>query len=168
MPNGFVGQPARAFLRKANEGHNRAIGVTQETAENNNQIRAAGVAQGAAISNAMRIQHARELPFRPEDAEHGRFVTGVGNSTNIVVNQDDHARLVGQIHRIDDAIGECVYSCIREIEDLCRTVFVMPTVSKRCMDICNDFNRVLGSFRIGDEAAMHIRNFAYEIDGIGH
>jgi len=150
MPNGFVGNAARRYLGDVNAAHTRAVSAGRDVPENMTQVREA------------------RMPFMPEDANLGRASVGRGSSDNIVVSIADYNDVAHAICRIEDTIGQCMYRTTVEIEEMCRTIFVMPTVSPGCINIASEVKSCLGPMRsIPDDAAILVRNFAREIDEIG-
>lgn len=152
MPNGFSGNAAVRYIGHAATAHTRALGVAQQE-----------VPQGAP-----RMVRVREFPFTPEAAITGRFVVGRGDSSNIVVNQEAYDQVARMISSIDDHIGECIYRTAAEIEEMCRSIFVLPTVSPECLNFCNTVKTSMGNFRgLTEDAALATRSFAREITEIG-
>jgi len=150
MPNGFVGNAARRYLGDVNAAHVRAVSAGRSIPEGSAQLREA------------------RIPFSPEDADIGRAVSGRGGSTNIIVSQADYEDVARAICKTDDNIGECLYRSACEIEEMCRTIFVMPAVSAGCVNVANEIKGCLGILRsITEDAAIQARSFAREITEIG-
>ena len=151
MPRGFIGRPARAYLTEAAEAHNQAVTRTTQ-----------------AISRAQRRNiNARTLPFQPSDGA-GAALTGVGNSSNIVVSQQEYETIAHDICRADEDMGACLYNAACEIEKLCQTAFILPTAVPRCLNVSDTVKRSLGQFRtVTEEMALQSRRFAREITEVG-
>jgi len=155
MPNGFSGRPATTYLTGVSNAHQRAI-----TAGNN--------AGNQTPANTPRIPNARRLPFSPDEANTGSFTTGRGNSTNIVVSLQEYEEITRKLDRVDDKIGECLYRAALEIEELCKTAFVMPEAVPRVLGVCGGVKTSLTDFRtITHELTTTMRRFAQEITSIG-
>ena len=155
MPKGFSGRPAAAYLTRVSDAHQRAV-----TAGNN--------AGNQAPANSPQIPNARRLPFSPDEAHTGGYITGRGNSGNIVVSLREYEEITYKLDQIDDRIGECLYRVSVEIEELCRTAFVMPEVVPRVLGVCDGVKSSLGEFReLTHELAVMLRNFAREATDIG-
>jgi len=159
MPRGFVGRAASAYLTSAEQVHTRATTQTSR------------IATGVPVSPGAttRLLRTKTLPFNPEDARAGGPVpTGRGNSSNIVVRQEDYEAISWLINQADDRVGECMHNIACEIEALCQTVFVLPDAVPRCLNISDSVKRSLGQFRsVTEDALIRTRNFAREISEIG-
>jgi len=159
MPRGFTGKPASIYLMRASTVHDRA-------ASNSARIAHAAPASESATARAIRT---RSLPFDPDEAFIGGHIpTGRGNSSNIVVRQEDYETVSRAISHADDRIGECMYNIANEIEALCQTAFVLPNAVPRCLNISDGIKNSLGQFRnVTEDALQQARNFAREISDIG-
>jgi len=151
MPNGFLGRPPQKYLTDVSQAHSRAANVSQQ-----------------APSSGPRVRPSRALPFVPGDANNGRFATGRGDSSNIVANQEDYEAITRYVSQIDDAISECIYRTTEEIEEICQTIFILPSVGPRCIEIAGKVKGMMGQFRsLSDDATQQTRNYAREITEIG-
>ena len=151
MPNGFIGRAAAKYLSQVSNAHSNAVSATSQTP-----------------SHAPPGPRVRRLPFTPDDAFNGNFSTGRGDSSNIVVNQEEYEAACRTIDQIDDKIGECLYRTAREIEHMCQTSFILPAAVPRCMNISDSVKNSLNEFRtVTHDAIVEIRRFAREIDEIG-
>jgi len=152
MPNGFIGRPALTYLTQVSEAHTRAENRMQRAPQ----------------EGRFRMR-ARPLQFNPEDATVGRFTTGRGDSSNIVVSQQEYDTVSYYINQIDDTIGECIYRTACEIEEMCQTIFILPSVVRGCMNISDTVKGSLNQFRtMTDETIQQARRFARDIMDIGH
>ena len=151
MPNGFSGNAAQRYLSDVAAAQAQAVEATQNMSS--------GIAP---------MPIPRDLPFLPDSTQNGRFSTGQGSSDNIVVNQGEYDAVARILCRIDEQIGECLYQCATEIDEMCETIFIMPTVSPRCRNISNDVVRCLGQLRsLTEDIALNVRRFAQDINDIG-
>jgi len=163
MPNGFFGNAARRYLTQVTTVHTRAVAAAQKCQEEipddmpNNMS-----------SNITGMARMRQLPFTPEDGFTGRATTGRGDSSNIVVDEHEYNEVVRRLCQIDDAIGECIYKTAAEIEELCQTIFVLPSVAPRCQDISHRLKNMLREYaELTAELELKTRSFAREITEIG-
>jgi len=153
MPTGFIGPPARRYLTQATQDHTRATNVLTQ----------APTGQGVPT-----LRQARNLPFSPEDANTGTTNFGRGGTGNIAVNQQDYETISRQVSQLDDKIGHCIYTATTEIEEICQTIFRLPSATPRCMNISDKVKTSLGQFRsVTEDAGLQIRRFASDITNIG-
>jgi len=152
MPNGFSGNAARSYLTQASRAQENAQDATRQ-------------AQGDIPTNTRgALQRMRQLPFDPEDANHGQFSTGRGDSSNLVADQLEYNEIANSISKMDDAMGYCVHQTATEIEQLCQTIFVMPGTAARCQDISQEVKNLLRMYaEISNDLLTATRNFAYDI-----
>jgi len=162
MPRGFVGQPATKYLTLANEAHANSTNNAAQTG-----ARVAATALGSAnTASRLRI---RQLPFEPAEGATGSPVpTGRGNSSNIVVSQQEYESLTNMISQADYRVGECMYNVAKEIELLCQTVFMLPSAVPRCLNISDSVKNSLGEFSgVTEDCTLQTRGFARAITDIG-
>jgi len=165
MPNGFAGNGARAFLTSASKAHLRVSDVIEENNKHTDEILGATPRNRATPISRLRLQR---LPFGPEDADSGRHMVGHRNSTNIVANRDEYFAAAQAIRTVDETLGECIYAAVRDIEDMCGTIFILPSATPQFLDIACTIKDTLGNFRDGSESLAHeCRLFATEITDIG-
>jgi len=152
MPDGFIGNAAHRYLREVSAAH----------------AKASGALQGTLPAGAPSMPRPRPLPFSSDNAQSGRFSVGGGSSNNIVVGQDEYESVARTLCRIDEQIGECLYQCATEIDEMCETIFIMPTVGPRCKNISDSVVRCLGQLRsLTEDVALNARKFAQDINDIG-
>ena len=166
MPNGFAGIAAKAFLTTVHVAQRRTQEVIKENDDQN-----AGIAARTPSTRVQRdAAHARVelLPFNPADALTGRFVTGHRNSTNIVVSRAEFATIARTLQQIDEDLGRCIYETAKEIEDMCNTIFIMPSVSPKCKEIACAVRESMSTYRnASDDLAIECNKFANDMSDIG-
>ncbi|MCL2574515.1 MAG: hypothetical protein FWE34_08200, partial [Defluviitaleaceae bacterium] len=108
MPRGFVGRAASRYLGDTSNAHSQALNSTARISSN-------------APSRTMQARGGtrQRLPFDEQEATSGKFVTGRGDSSNIVADQKEYADITRKISQADDKIGECLYRVAQEIENMC-------------------------------------------------
>jgi len=127
----------------------------------------------AAAARAIQARLIREprpvrLPHPPESAYIGKFSSWQGNSTNIVVNQSEYESICHIVDNIDNNMGACIYNVANEIEEMCRTSFILPSVGPRCLNISDNLKRSLGEFRaVTEDSLIRLRRYVQDTMGIG-
>ena len=159
---GFTGTIAANFSNRTNEAISKASEVHNKNPfEGRNYIRV----QPPRLSSPLNQQ----APFAVEGSNSVRHFTGVGNSTNIVMEQALYTHVVREVDKADDNAGENIYKCCIEIEQMCQNIFVVPETISRILAITGQVKSSLGQFRsMTEEINIHTRNFARamtEIDG---
>ena len=102
-------------------------------------------------------------PFN-EMLSGGSQRTGVGNSSNIVVEQSTYENVTKMADRVDDEAGAEIYKCCMEIEQMCQNTFVVPETISRILAITGQVKGSLGQFRsMTEEINIATRNFARNI-----
>ena len=156
MPNGFVGMASKRYLGDVSQAHRNALTTIDQS-------------RVQAPENSPQVPRPRRLPFVLEDASVGRHISGMGSSGNIVVSQREYNEVMVKIRGADEKMGRCIYSVCSEIEDLCRTMFIMPAVAPRCLNVCGSVKTSLPDFGSVTEGCLsEMLGFARDIDSIGH
>ena len=165
MPNGFLGNAAAKYIGHASRALTKAMTTMQESTMN------ANLSNSSAAARAVRIPpvpRQRDLPFSEEDAHTGRFITGRGDSSNIVVDEDECLKISRAISDINYKMDDCMYRTAAEIEEMCRTIFIMPTVTPQCMNFCDAVKSSLIHFRdLTEDMSQEVRKFALKVAEIG-
>ena len=151
MPNGFRGNPPAVYLGKVSEAHSVAV--------------AAGNQAPAGAPHGPRVVR---LPHPPSTANSGSFSVGYNNSSNIVTSQSEYDTVARIVSEMDDGVGEAIYNISTEIEELCETIFVMPSTTPRILALAGTIKSSMGSFRSAtEEMSASARMFASEIVSVG-
>ena len=157
MPNGFSGYSVKRFFETTNHALEQAVNI-----HNNNPM------QGMKGVISPRILNVR-MPFTVDSALSGRYTTGVGRSSNIVVNPAVYENVIKNVNRVDDQSGADLYRLSVAIEKMCNNIFIVPETIPRIMAITGQIKKCLGQFRpIAEEVNITTRNFVrqmMEIDG---
>ena len=161
MPRGYVGQPCWRYLNEVSDAISDAKPVHNQNPFSNLSNRAVSPPSLAPRRNKF-------PPHTPDTAKSGSFSTGIGNSSNIVVEQNEYDSILTQINQIDDAIGLELYNIVLEIEAMCEVDYVMPLTVPRCLLISNAVKNSLSDFRaLTDECLTKVRYFISGIMGVG-
>jgi len=149
--NGFSGRAAQTYLTEVAQAHSKAVDAGKKTP--------AGAPPGPRAS---------KLPFEPQEAKGGGFVTGYNNSSNIVASQSEYESISNKISQADDRMCECLYRVAQEIEAMCQSVYKLPSAVPRCLNISDSVKGSMGEFRSQTEEALGgLRSYAREIVEIG-
>jgi hypothetical protein len=154
MPKGFIGNAPALYLNDVTTAHQEAINA-------GNQI-----VSGAPSSNPPGY-NGRRPPFESRGT-NGSVVTGQGSSSNIVVDTHEYAEINMRISQADDKMGECLYRVALEVEEMCRTTYILPETIPHCLNVADAIKASLGEFRSLTEEALTVANsFARDIADIG-
>jgi len=150
------------YLSQAKEAHTSATDNVTQTGE---QL----VTRAPGSANTASRFRIRQLPFEPAEGASGASVpTGRGNSSNIVVSQQEYDSLTRMISQADYRVGECMYNVAKEIELLCQTVFMLPSAVPRCLNISDSVKNSLGEFcGVTEDCGLQTRGFTRAITDIG-
>jgi len=150
MPNGFSGRAATRYLTEVNDAHSEAASASRQTP----------VATPRDLG-------AKQMPFSPGEAKGGSFITGKGNSSNIVADRGEYEEISHKISEVDDRMGHCLFSVAQEIEAMCQSAYKLPWAVPRCLNISNGIKSSLGEFRsLTEEATQKISTYARDITEI--
>jgi len=168
MPRGFVGAPATVYLKSVEEAHALAAKSMEQVEGKIESVRNSGLAVRGS-ERLLSTPQERQLPFSSSEASSGGFFTGVGNSSNIVVSMNDYNSILRQMSHTDDRISDCLYQISSELEEMCRTSFILPAAVPRCLHVSDSIKRSLGQFRsVTDDAVMQMKRYVQQILDIGY
>lgn len=155
--NGFSGMSAQRFLISTTEAMSRASEV-----HNLNPLE--GVPEGKVTPPRLRTPTNQRPPFPIESAMGGKHMVGIGNSTNIVVNQGVYDNVLRMLDMSDEQSGEDIYRIAVAIEEMCASTFIVPETVPRVMSITSQIKGLLGEFRsLTEDACIQTRKFVNEI-----
>jgi hypothetical protein len=127
MPDGFVGKACQSYLEAVNT--------------------ALSAAHGVHIANAQSPPSELNLRHRSEDAMYGSHMTGAGNCTNIVVDQNAYTEALQKMSRVDAEVAEDLHRIANEIEKMCDTIFIVPETLCNYKQILNQVRSSLDEFQ---------------------
>jgi len=158
MPNGFRGNAAESYLGAADSA--------LSTAASEHDQRPLTPQAGAERPNLPSTPNV-QTPHDVSSAQSGGNITGVGNSSNIVVGSAEYNNILSKIESIDDDMGRNLHQISVCIEEMCRSNFVMPQTVQRCNTITSDFKNALDEYsRLTDEPIMEMHKFSDKIISI--
>jgi len=141
-----------------------AVGSMQSVSFSGHVTRPARTVQAPLIREPRPVR----LPHPPESAYIGRFTSWQGNSTNIVVNQSEYESICHIVDNIDNNMGACIYNVAAEIEEMCRTSFILPSAGPRCLNVSDSIKRSLGEFRaVTEDSLIQLRRYVQSVMGVG-
>ena len=151
MPNGFRGNHAATYLNKIYELHTQAASAAGET-----------------VPSAPTGPRIITLPFPPSTAFSGSHVTGHGNSSNIVSEQNEYGIYSKSVIEADERAGQTIYDSSNKVQGMTATVFVLPQAVPRIVNVTTDVTSALLTFRAAtEEMSSSARGFAGEIVSVG-
>ena len=104
------------------------------------------------------------LPFTPENAFGGRHSLGMGNSSNIVVDEGLYEDTLRKLDMVDDECGENIHKTSMIIEEMCSSMYVVPETGPRVKAIADRVKSMLGEFRsLTENTSIQTRKFVNEI-----
>lgn len=157
MLRGFVGASANQFVLSTNRSMSDAIKVHNRDPFEDIQARQEYLPR---LRNVMN----QRLPFSTEDAIFNRHRIGVGNSSNIVINEDVYSDVAKKARDLDYEVGEMLYRMAEEIERMCNSIFIVPETAPRVMELTSQFKHLMTSFNgVTDDTIILVRRFVNEI-----
>jgi len=162
MPKGFSGQTAERFIKNTNEALHRAGEVHAKPPHTTPPPPGINMPKFQEPIN-------QKPPFQPEEANPftDKYITGVGNSSNIIVEQSVYEDCVKKIEITDDTIGREIYNMCHTIEEMCKSIYILPETIPGIMAITQRLKDCLPKFReITEEVNIQIRKYINEIGDI--
>jgi len=162
MPNGFIGASVRRFL----EGTNKAM-TAAGSVHDRKPFEGVSVGEIKVIVPAIPSGSNQRFPINPTEAMQGTHMTGVGRSSNIVVNQAVYEDAGKRLDRTDDRAGEEIYKIATAIEEMCADMYIVPSTVPKVLAITGQIKDSLGRFRAATENVnIETRRFVNEISRI--
>jgi hypothetical protein len=110
----------------------------------------------------------QQPPYDPANAMSGGYPTGVGNETNIGVDQSIYSDILKQIQEADMKTEAEIHKAILQIEELCAANYILPQTLPRYLSIVNYVMDSLAEFRsLTDDAKTNTEYFMDDIMSIG-
>jgi len=99
----------------------------------------------------------------------GLISRNVGNSSNIVVDPVVFNDSIRRMNSMDNHIGAEVHGLLREVEEMCATIFHVPAVARQIKNFCDEVTRHLGRFQdTTDSISIETKRFVGEMAQIDH
>jgi len=106
-------------------------------------------------------------PHSPDSAESGGYSTGIGNSSNVVVDGNTYDEILQRIRMIDAETAESMYNIAVQIEEMCQSIYIVPSTLPKYLAIVDKVKASLGEFQsLTDEARSFANGFVEEVTHI--
>ena len=160
MPYGFIGNACKVYLSAIGSALTSAAAV-----HNQNPYNTAG--NGVCAPPPLPVRNNHNPKSTPDMAMNGGFATGVGNQTNVVVNLDDYDKILQKIRITDAKFAEEIYSISEKIEEMCTSIYIVPSTLPKYLSILEQVKSSLGEFQsLTEEARSKMNQFVDEIIAI--
>ena len=157
MVRGFTGQSATRFITATN---NSLLTAIQEHSRNPFENVSS---EGHPLPRLNRVVNQR-LPFQTEGMPITWHRIGIGNSTNMVVNEAVYDDVLRRTSMLDDQVGEELYKCAEAIEKMCGEIFIVPETAARILAITSEIKQSMGHFRyLTEEVITLARRYTNEM-----
>jgi len=156
MPQGFIGKASRRYLLTVGDAMSSAHAV-------HNRDPFGGQSHRIKISG--RSNHS--APHSTDSAESGGYSTGIGNSSNVVVDGNTYDEILQRIRMIDAETAESMYNIAVQIEEMCQSIYIVPSTLPKYLAIVDKVKASLGEFQsLTDEARSFANGFVEEVTHI--
>ena len=157
MQRGFSGTFAGQFMERTNEAVQRASTAHNKPPLGNTTFEKARIPNLGTPMN-------RNPPFSSMGSSH---TTGVGNSSNIVVDEMVYRDAINRLDIIDDQAGEEIYKMTCTIEEMCKNIYVVPATNPRVVAITEQLKGSLSQFRsLCGDITTRTRRYVDEVGNI--
>jgi len=157
MTNGFVGNASNHHIATVKQGLSSASAV-----HSMNPFGGAGGGRVPPPSMGDRMN--MNSPHSPMTAVLGGVRTGIGNRSNVVVEQGLYNEVLQRILTTDIAIAEELHAIMIRIEEMCETIYIVPETLPKYLDAVNKLKSSLGEFQsLTNEARVGTERFVGEI-----
>jgi len=157
MPHGFVGKASQKYLA--------TVSAAMESAHAVHSVNPlAGMAGAAAAPPSVPVAHNHRLSHQPDSARSGSYSTGLGNQSNIVVKDAEYRETTQMMTTICYQHGEAIYNMLVHLEKMCDTVYIVPHMKPKYLELVNKAKSSLEDFQtLTDKARISALEFIDEI-----
>lgn len=160
MPYGFIGEASRKVLTTASDALTNAAAV-----HNQNPYRSSS--GGACAPPPLPVRNNHSAGNSPDTAMGGGYQTGVGNQTNVVVDQSAYDEILQKIQVTDARIAEDLYNLAVQIEQMCETIYIVPATLPKYLAIVDRVKGSLGEFQsLTEDARLRAHQLVEEMINI--
>ena len=101
------------------------------------------------------------------DGTTGGYSLNVGNPTNIVVDDGVYKSELSRIVQSDEAMAERILNVIRELEDACENIFIIPRTTAGAREVLDEVKRQMQGFGAYTTLTNHVaNNYLAKMQGI--
>jgi len=72
---------------------------------------------------------------------------GVGTSENVVMKEAVYHNCLAQLQQLDDMMAERIGQTVRQMDEICRSIFIAPQTTPRVQNVLGQVQGALGEFR---------------------
>lgn len=161
MPDGFVGKASKMYLE--------AVSVALSAAgEVHSLYPFSNCVSSVVPPPALPVRNNQKPPYESESALSGGYTAGVGNQTNIAVDQSIYSDTLNKIRTTDEKASEELYNVILQIEEICATSYILPKTLPRYLSTLDYVKNSLEEFRsLTNDAETTTESFEEEIINTG-
>ena len=122
---------------------------------------------GTSPPPALPARNNHQTKTSPDSAMSGGHPLRIGNQSNVVVNEDTYTEILQKIRMTDAGIAEELHSIATQIEEMCKTVYIVPATLPKYLAIVANVKSSLGEFQsLAERAGMKTYEFTSEITRI--
>lgn len=160
MPQGFIGKASETYLTNVTGALSAAHAVHSKDPFGNVPV---GVNTPPALSSRNNLF----AKYSPDTAHSGGYVTGIGNESNIVVDEQTYEEILQRIRMTDEGIAQDLHELAVQIEQMCQTIYIVPATLPKYLAIVDKVKSSLGEFQsLAEQAGTKAYEFMGEIKQI--
>lgn len=157
MARGFHGHTPLLFMSAVN-------GLIGHAADVHSRNPFENLRQGTVAHPRLMPVQNRRPPFDDAEMHEAVFRTGVGNSSNIVVNGGLYSEITHRLANIDYEAGYRLHGVIVAIERMCAETYVVPETAAAITETTSRLKQLMGYFSgAADEAVTLARRYVEEM-----
>lgn len=156
MPYGFIGQASRKYFTAVSDALSSAAEV------HNRNPYSGSYSKTTPPPISARKNYSPKYP--PDTAMSGGYPLGVGNHTNVVVDQVMYDETLQKIQIVNAKIAEELYNVAGQIEQMCETIYIVPSTLPKYLELVGKVKTSLDEFQtLVEEARICTYEFTQEI-----
>ena len=149
MPNSFTGSPPKQYLTQTEQALETAVSIHDANAH------------CAPARN-------EKPPFPSADALRGGFISGIGNSSNIVADNHEYGRVTQSISIRSDNLARSMHNITQHLWELNNDAYILPKTQPRIAALISNLKESIVRFaEINRSTSLLITEYANNITSIG-
>ena len=159
MSYGFSGKAGRGYLEKVSDSLSDAV--------KDHQKDPFGDYRGSTPEPRLPRRENRRQDHEPDEAGTGGFASGIGNESNIVVEQDTYDEIAQKISAAENDLRTALSEIAIQISEMCGTVYALPKALPKYEGILRSVSSSLGGFQsLGGDISREAKKYGAELSVI--
>lgn len=160
MPDGFIGNACSKYL-------NVVENAMTESRNDHNKNPFADLPKSDTPPPQLKDKQNFFIKHEPESSLTGGYSTNYGNENNIVLDREVYSEIIYMLKKTDTQTVEDLHNIVTQIEQMCETIYIVPSVLPKLLEIVKNIKESLSEYRdLGESTEQIADDFCNEIVSI--